>query len=106
LFGASSFLQAFFIALIFIPLIMLWVFALADLFRRDDLGGGWKVLWLFAIIVLPIIGVIIYFFTRRPTRDVSMELPADQTEPARRPSSSGSRRCTRTPRSTTTSTRS
>ncbi len=78
-FGVSSFLEALFIALIFIPLIILWVFALADLFRRDDLGGGWKVLWLFAIVLLPLIGVIIYFLVRRPSRDVSMERPADAT---------------------------
>ena len=78
-FGVSSFLEALFIALIFIPLIMLWVFALADLFRRDDLAGGWKILWLFAIVLLPLIGVIIYFLVRRPSRDVSMELPDDAT---------------------------
>jgi len=65
--GASNFVQALVLALIFIPLIMMWVFALADLFRREDIGGATRVLWLFAIIVLPLLGVIIYFLVWQPT---------------------------------------
>jgi hypothetical protein len=67
--GASSFLEAFFIALIFLPLIMVWVFALVDLFSREDLSGGWKVLWLFAIVLLPLLGALIYFLVRPPTAE-------------------------------------
>ena len=62
--GASSFVEVLIILFIFIPLIMLWVFALVDLFGRPDLGGGAKVLWMFFIIFLPWLGVIIYFLTR------------------------------------------
>ena len=67
--GASSFLEAFFIAFIFLPLIMVWVFALADLFGREDLSGGGKVLWLFAIVLLPLLGALIYFLVRPPTAE-------------------------------------
>jgi hypothetical protein len=49
---------------VFIPLLMLWVFALVDLFGRHDLGGFAKVLWLLAIIFLPILGVLVYFVAR------------------------------------------
>jgi hypothetical protein len=42
---ATTFWETFFLLLIFLPLIMIWVFALLDVFRRDDLGGGWKALW-------------------------------------------------------------
>jgi hypothetical protein len=67
--GASSFLEAFIIALIFLPLIMVWVFALVDLFGREDLSGGWKVLWLFVIVLLPFFGAVIYFLVRPPTAE-------------------------------------
>ena len=32
----------------------------ADLFRRRDLGGGGKVLWIIFVIVLPFLGVFVY----------------------------------------------
>ncbi len=62
-----SFWNVFFILLIFIPLLMLWVFALADLFRRDDLSGLGKALWAIAIVLLPLLGMLIYFITRPPS---------------------------------------
>lgn len=49
---------------IFIPLVTLWVFTLVDLFMRHDLRGIHKALWLLAIVLLPVIGVLIYFMTR------------------------------------------
>ena len=62
--GASTFVEVLIILFIFIPLILLWVSALVDLFGRPDLGGGAKVLWMFFIIFLPWLGVLIYFLTR------------------------------------------
>lgn len=53
---------------IVIPIMMLWIFALVDLFRRRDIGLG-KVLWLLFIIVLPILGPIIYLLVRPDTAD-------------------------------------
>ena len=32
----------------------------ADIFRRHDIGGGAKVLWLLFVIILPFLGVFIY----------------------------------------------
>jgi hypothetical protein len=32
----------------------------ADLFRRKDIGGGSKVLWVIFVIILPFLGVFIY----------------------------------------------
>jgi hypothetical protein len=64
-----SFGELFFILLIFIPLIMLWIFALVDLFRRKDLDGWVKALWAIAILVFPILGMLIYFITRKPTAE-------------------------------------
>lgn len=33
---------------------------LGDLFRRRDIGGGMKVLWMIFVIVLPYLGVFVY----------------------------------------------
>jgi Short C-terminal domain/Phospholipase_D-nuclease N-terminal len=32
----------------------------ADLFRRHDIGGGMKVLWIIFVIIVPFLGVFIY----------------------------------------------
>jgi Phospholipase_D-nuclease N-terminal/Short C-terminal domain len=33
-----------------------------DVFRRHDIGGGMKVLWVIFVIVLPYLGVLVYLF--------------------------------------------
>ena len=68
-----SFWDGFLLMLIWIPLIVCWAFALMDLFRRDDLSGWAKALWLIAIIIVPFLGVLIYFIVRPMTaQDVEM----------------------------------
>jgi hypothetical protein len=55
---------------IFVPLTLLWVFALVDLFRRRDMRWR-KVLWLLAIVFLPILGPIIYLLVHpEPTEEI------------------------------------
>ena len=36
----------------------------ADLFRRHDIGGGMKALWILFVIVIPFIGVFIYIIAQ------------------------------------------
>ena len=52
------------ILFIVIPLIMLWGFALVDLFGRHDIGGWAKAAWLFAIIFFPVLGTLLYVIFR------------------------------------------
>lgn len=52
--------------LIAIPLLLIWVLTLVDLFRRHDLSTGRKVLWAIVVLILPVIGVIMYFIARPP----------------------------------------
>jgi hypothetical protein len=59
-----SFWDFFFLLLIFVPLLMLWIFTLGDLARRRDISGLARGLWAVAIVLLPIIGMLVYFFTR------------------------------------------
>jgi hypothetical protein len=65
----STFWQIFFILLVFIPLVMLWIFALVDLFHRKELSGLAKALWVLAILLLPLLGMLIYFIARKPTAE-------------------------------------
>lgn len=60
---------------IIIPLIMLWVFALMDLFVRPDIRWR-KVLWLLFIVFVPIFGAIIYLLVRPQEADIPPQAPA------------------------------
>jgi hypothetical protein len=94
-----SFWELMMIVLVVIPLILLWVFTLVDLFKRHDLSGLAKALWAIAILFLPLIGMIVYFVTRPPTpidqsefiaseEDVPSAAPFDPTVGARTPTTS------------------
>jgi uncharacterized protein YpmS len=73
-----SFWELMMIVLVVIPIILLWVFTLIDIFKREDLSGTAKALWAIAILFLPLIGMIVYFVTRPPT-------PRDQSPPSEPP---------------------
>jgi len=74
--------------LIAIPLLLIWVLTLVDLFRRHDLPTGRKVLWAVVVLVLPVVGVIMYFIARPPQptdRAASLDGVGDESfEPIRR----------------------
>ena len=53
----------FIVFFVFMPLIMLWGFALIDPFMRRDIGWE-KVPWLALIVFIPILGPIIYLLVR------------------------------------------
>jgi hypothetical protein len=56
-------LGSFIVFFVLIPLILIWVVALADLFTRRDIRGQ-KVLWLLVIVFIPIFGSITYLLVR------------------------------------------
>ena len=56
-------LGSFILFFVFVPLILLWVVALADLFTRRDIRWR-KVLWLVIIVFIPVFGSIIYLLVR------------------------------------------
>ncbi len=78
----DSFWESFWTLLIFIPLLLLWVFALIDLFRNPDISGLTKALWAIAIVLLPVLGMLVYFVVvypsgsaaAAPTSDVADQL--------------------------------
>ncbi len=71
-----TFWQVFVMLMIFVPLIMLWVFTLVDLFQRPDLSGIAKALWAIAIVLLPLIGMLIYFILRDSEAPTTADRPA------------------------------
>jgi hypothetical protein len=61
---ATTFWESFFLFLLFLPLAMMWAFALLDIFRREDIGGWSKALWVTCVILVPFFGTLIYLVTR------------------------------------------
>src|SRR3954454_16196428 len=61
---ATTFWESFFLFLIFLPLAMVWGFALVDIFRRDDINGFSKALWVACVILVPFVGTLVYLVIR------------------------------------------
>jgi hypothetical protein len=59
-----SFWEFFLLLAIFIPMVMLWIFTLTDLARRADISGVAKGLWAVAVVILPLVGMLVYFIAR------------------------------------------
>ena len=53
-------LWTMFIFFLFIIWIWILITVFADIFRRKDVGGGSKALWIIFVILLPYLGVLIY----------------------------------------------
>jgi hypothetical protein len=47
-----------------IPVLIMWGYAIINLFSRHDLDVGPRLLWLLVILVLPLLGSIVYFMLR------------------------------------------
>jgi hypothetical protein len=50
----------------FFWLMALWIFisCFMDVFRRDDLSGVMKVVWIFVLFLIPLLGCLIYILVR------------------------------------------
>jgi len=53
-----------------IGFIVLWIASLVDIWRRADLSTAAAIIWSAAIIIFPLIGTMVYFFTRPPSGEV------------------------------------
>jgi len=62
-----DFWDFFWLLLIYVPLVMLWAFALVDIFRRADMSGAGKTLWVVVVVFLPYVGTLIYMLFRPAT---------------------------------------
>ena len=48
-----------------------WVVGAVSVFRRGDLGVGAKILWLLVLLVVPIVGLFIYYLWQAAVPDRS-----------------------------------
>jgi len=53
-------------AIFFFWMIYIWMFitVFADIFRRNDIHGGKKAMWIIFVIFLPLLGILIYMIAR------------------------------------------
>jgi Phospholipase_D-nuclease N-terminal len=63
-FTFTNFVADLFAVFIFILWFLLLIAVSTDLFRRHDVSGGGKVLWVILLIVLPYIGIFAYLITQ------------------------------------------
>jgi len=59
-----TFLFDAFVIFMFVLWIWLLISVFSDLFRRSDVSGGAKVIWVIFLIVLPYLGVLAYLLTQ------------------------------------------
>jgi hypothetical protein len=64
----------------------IWIFisVFMDVFRRDDIGGGMKALWIIVLFWIPFIGILAYIITRpkATAQDVKMMAQAEAASKA------------------------
>jgi Short C-terminal domain/Phospholipase_D-nuclease N-terminal len=53
----------------FIIWIWLLITIFADIFRRHDIGGGAKALWIIFVIILPFLGVFVYLISQHASME-------------------------------------
>ncbi len=49
---------------VWVVAVFVWVFAIFDVFRRRDLGGFARALWLLLVVFLPVFGTFVYLIFR------------------------------------------
>ena len=62
--GFFGFLLGVFIIFIFVMWLWLLITVIGDLFKRDDIGGFAKLIWLLFLVFLPYLGVFLYLLTQ------------------------------------------
>jgi hypothetical protein len=74
-------LWSMFIFFLWIAWFMLLFRVFADVFRRHDIGGGAKVLWIIFVVVVPFLGVFVYLIAennKMADRDAQQSAAAQQ----------------------------
>jgi len=81
-------LGSVFVAMIyfFFIFMLIWMFiaVFADIFRRNDIHGGAKAMWIILIFVIPLIGILIYMIARPKMTEQDKEMMAAAQEAQRR----------------------
>jgi len=62
--GLLEWVWAIVIFFFWVMAIMIFISCFMDVFRRDDIGGGMKAVWIFLMFILPLLGCLIYMIAR------------------------------------------
>ena len=64
--------------------LIIFINIFVDIFRRNDLSGGMKAIWIIALVFLPFLGALIYIVTRPKVtaQDVQMIAQAEAAQKA------------------------
>ena len=84
-----TFADAFWSMIVFFFWVMLiWMFiaVFADIFRRNDIHGGVKAVWILVIFIIPLFGILIYLVMRPKMTEQDKELIQEQQAAQRRAS--------------------
>ena len=63
-FGSGQFLLGMLYIFFFVIWFWLLISIFSDLFRRHDISGGVKALWIIGVIIFSYLGILIYFITQ------------------------------------------
>jgi ABC-type multidrug transport system fused ATPase/permease subunit len=65
---------------------LIWMFiaVFADIFRRNDIGGGAKAMWIILIFIIPLIGILIYMIARPKMTEQDKQMMEQAQEAQRR----------------------
>lgn len=63
-FGVGQVVWSLFYVFLLVTWLILFINVVTDLIRSDDLSGIAKMVWIIALIVLPYLGVLVYFVAR------------------------------------------
>jgi hypothetical protein len=59
--------------------IFIFISLFADIFRRNDLSGGWKVIWILVLFWIPFFGALIYIISRPKMTAQDLEMATQAT---------------------------
>jgi hypothetical protein len=81
-FGDGQLVYGFLWFFLFLIEIWLLISVFVDIFRSDDLKGWAKALWVLFVLVIPLIGILVYFIFRGNKMRAHAIAAADQQEQA------------------------
>lgn len=71
------------VILVALPLLFLWIVGAVDVLRRRDMSALAKTFWVLVMLVVPILGLLVYFFARPHDASVTIEDEAAGQEGSR-----------------------
>jgi type VI protein secretion system component VasK len=80
----GSVLWAMIVFFFWFMLIWMFIAVFADIFRRNDISGGMKALWIILIFIIPLIGILIYVIARPKMTAQDKEMMEQAQEAQRR----------------------